>query len=120
MKKLAVLLVVLSACVAPNASRKSLLGEWQLTETLLDIGDGKATWSKANAETSVSFFDDGKLWSDDPNFSKATMFDLKKDSIILRSNDTSFAYSFQQSGQDTFILRPMCIESCGYKYVKLK
>lgn len=109
-----------ASCVAPNASRQSLLGEWQLSETLIDIGDGKGTWSKASSQTSVSFFDDGKFWSDDPFFSKATTFELKKDSLLLRSADTSFSYAFQKLGQDSFVLRPRCIEACGYKYVKLK
>jgi hypothetical protein len=120
MKKIAVLLFVMNSCVAPNATRQSLLGEWQLTESLIDIGDGKGTWSKTTAETSVSFFDDGKLWSDDPFFSKATVYELKKDSITLSSSDTSFSYFLHKQAEDTLILRPRCIESCGYKYVRLK
>jgi len=120
MRKSVLLFLILTSCVAPNATRKSLLGEWQLAETLIDIGDGNGTWNEAAEKTSVSFFDDGKLWSDDPFFSMGTLFELKKDSLIIKSSDTTMRYFFQKIAADSFVIRPNCVEACGYKYGKLK
>src|SRR4051812_38222926 len=62
-----IILLIIAFAACTSIKRKSnapaIAGKWQLTETLADIGDGKATWTPASKDSvqSVEFSKDGKV-----------------------------------------------------------
>jgi hypothetical protein len=112
-----ILAILCFGCV--TTSKNQLAGKWKLSEYLIDIGDGNGTWQPATAEMQsiTDFFSDGKISSNDPLMKDADHFKMLKDSIQFSGKQLN-TYSYTLLHPDTLVIRPHCVEACGFKYVR--
>jgi hypothetical protein len=112
-----ILAIFCFGCVTP--SKNQLAGKWKLSEYLIDIGDGKGTWQPATADMQsiTHLSSDGKVLSDDPLMKEADHFEMLKDSIQFSGKQAN-TYSYTLLHSDTLVIRPHCVEACGFKYVR--
>ena len=96
-----------------------IYGEWQLTETLADPGDGSGTWQPAVNAQFIVFKRDGTFIDSANPKAKSTFLIIKKDTsmqITTNGNELNYQYRIQDV---ELILRPTCFEACGNKYKKV-
>lgn len=124
MKKLTTLsllsILVFFACEKDEKLTTPLQGEWRLTETLADPGDGSGEWQTASKDsvTYIIFNEDGSL---ETNLSSKMERYKIKDSvyleIVLTDQENPIPYRYQIDKKN-LILNPPCIEACGLRFVK--
>ncbi|HEX6180407.1 MAG TPA: hypothetical protein VFZ47_04130 [Chitinophagaceae bacterium] len=102
-----------------SSSGEGLIGQWQLTESYFDPGDGSGTWQPANANQVVSFNADGSFTSNSSLFEGIVKYEVPNDSTIkfFRVDATEWVMSYNLS-DNKLHLRPSCIEGCGLKFVR--
>lgn len=99
-------------------STNSILGKWKLTESLIDIGDGKGTWTKAEMNHYVKFNNDStiesNLYTDLKQYRLADSVTL----IFVREDlsELKYRYAIKDSGLE---LNPPCIEACGSRFIRV-
>jgi hypothetical protein len=114
------IVILLSFCFGcATSSKNQLAGKWKLSEYLIDIGDGNGTWQPATTDMQsiTEFSSNGNIASNDPLMKDADHFKLLKDSIQFTGKQPN-TYSFTLLHRDTLVIRPHCVEACGFKYVR--
>ena len=116
------------SCSKKNENKidPELVGEWKLTEMLVDPGDGSGTYHSVNSDKTIEFHSDGAFTSNgeicemsiESNTPSIGTYSLT-DSTINSSNcaNSAIKIRFKKIGS-TLILYYPCIEPCGAKYVK--
>ena len=119
------LVCALAACTTQKTSSNaipSLAGKWKLTETLADIGDGKAKWAAVSKDSLLvsEFKADGSISG---NAMPGTTHYVVADSIHLNMtiehNADPIDYRYKVS-KDSLLLNPPCREACGMRFVRVK
>ena len=104
MKKFILYFFVFAVCAACAKKNKSpLVGTWKLTHTLIDIGNGKATFEKANQEKVIEFFADGTLKSNtsycplvkDTSVGKSGTYNVDQTILIIPWTSTTSKINFE-------------------------
>lgn len=116
---------VLFSC--PKNENAGLIGKWQLTEELIDIGDGKGEFKEATTQQSIEFFRDGTFTATSslcqmaPGSSgQGTGTYSMEGNTITPANcaGESRNITFELNGRE-LILNLTCIEPCKQKYVRV-
>lgn len=116
-----VFIIVLAVCgCARLIQGGSMVGKWQLIETLADPGDGSGKWNLSPDNSSyLTFNADGSVnGSSDVNYIAYTLPGDNKIEFTSKDNRKQ-TVSYSISG-DTLTIRPQCIEACGFKYLRSK
>ena len=115
---------IASACVSQknNVTTPTLVGKWQLTETLADIGDGKGTWTAVSKDSVLTseFKSDGSITGNAmPGTTRYAITDSVHLAMTVEHNVTPIDYRYKVS-QDTLLLNPPCREACGMRFIRVK
>lgn len=109
-----------------NTGQQELLGKWQLTATLIDIGDGQGTYAESNSGKTIEFLADGSVVCNgtlcgiggEIGQESKGVYTLDDGKIVPEGCDPdALPIQFQLTG-DELILNYSCIEACGEKYRK--
>ena len=109
-----------------NTGQQELLGKWQLTATLIDIGDGQGTYAESNSGKTIEFLADGSVVCNgtlcgiggEIGQESKGVYTLEDGKIVPEGCDpAALPIQFQLTG-DELILNYSCIEACGEKYRK--
>ncbi len=104
---------------------------WQLSETLMDPGDGSGTFQPIDSDYKIKFFSDGNLWVDGGTFCTATLilydkfngeYDTTKNVLTpydCKFNGKQIEYSYELNEKNELIVYLPCIEPCANKFVKI-
>jgi hypothetical protein len=118
------LIIALAACTSIKRQSKapSLVGKWQLTETLADIGDGKATWTPVDKDSPqfVVFAQDGKVSGN--AFDNTTAYKVTDSNHVeftITGNTSSVTHRYQVTATK-LLLNPPCREACGMRFIRMK
>lgn len=103
-------------------SQTGLVGKWQLTEVLLDPGDGSGVFEAVNSSKTIEFKSNGTISSNGyicglsilPSTPSTGTYSLT-DSTLQSTNCTA---GFELNSS-TLIVNYQCIEACKAKYEKL-
>jgi hypothetical protein len=120
----ALLTIAFAACTGQKlqSGKPTLVGKWQLTETLADIGDGKATWTPASKDSVqyVVFTKDGKVSGN--AFYNTTAYKLIDSNHVKFSitGNTSLVTHRYTVTANTLLLNPPCREACGMRFIRMK
>ncbi len=130
MKKFILYFFVFAVCAACAKKNKSpLVGTWKLTHTLIDIGNGKATFEKANQEKVIEFFADGTLKSNtsycpldkDTSVGKSGTYNVDQTILTIPCTSTASKINFELKDVTLIIHYPtQCMEPCKEKYAKIE
>lgn len=131
MKKGILILVSIAALIAckkeaektQSQPKEKPEGIYQLTEVLMDPGDGSGTFQPVNSKKTIELFSNDSLYSNgnicsmDPGTGTAShgTYSLADSSIALAGCDT-LDFDLTDS---TLIINYFCIEPCRAKYRKL-
>lgn len=121
-----IILLIIAFAACTSIKRKSnapaIAGKWQLTETLADIGDGKATWTPASKDSiqSVEFSKDGKV-SGNALYSTTAykVTDSTHVEFTITGNTSTVTHRYQVT-DTTLLLNPPCREACGMRFIRMK
>jgi hypothetical protein len=134
MKKSLIVLVFILACTAcqnqtiEGKKEDSLFKTWRLTETLADIGDGKATWQKVQVSqnSTLTFVADGTLKQVDGNNVQNGTYKIVQEQsssylmVKLDGNTSEFRWPIVELSESKLHLTFGCIEACGAKYAPVQ
>ena len=110
----------------------NLTGKWRLIEQLMDIGDGRGTFTKVESDHLVEFLNDGTFKSSESlcladgqaDAGTTGTVDFEKSVLVPREcqqgespSRFELAYDFQQSN---LIINLFCIEPCALKFEKVE
>ncbi|WP_378186115.1 lipocalin family protein [Aquimarina sp. W85] len=107
----------------------ALVGTWKLSEVLVDPGNGKGTFQKANQEKVITFFADGTLKTNvsycnmakDTTIGKAGSYSIADSKLRITCDTSESNIDFKLNDGELIIDFPtQCIESCKEKYIKVK
>jgi hypothetical protein len=115
---------IITGCSPHTAklSNQGLQGSWKLTATLADVGNGKASWQKAeaNSTTYVKFNPtgtvEGKALSDATHYK---IIDSTHLALTIKHNFEPITYRYQLQA-NILTLQPPCREACGLRFVRMK
>jgi hypothetical protein len=112
------LITILITGCSKNLSKTGLIGKWNLTESLMDPGDGSGQWTAPSEKTIIEFTKRGIIKYENK---LSDNYKIINDSTMELSSSSSSTinYRYQLDG-DKLFLRPPCIEACGEKYERLK
>lgn len=123
-----ILILCLSMLSCQKKNGAGLLGTWQLTEQLIDIGDGKGTFAPAEAGKTIEFRKDGTVVSSgslcslggEAGQQGAGKYSVETGEIISDNcGPGALPVKFQLRGEELILNYP-CIEPCGEKYRKVR
>lgn len=102
-----------------HLSKTGLVGKWNLTESLMDPGDGSGKWTPPSQKTTIEFTSAGLIKYDDNKPSVA--YKIINDSLMEISSPGSSTISYRYKVDDNkLFMRPPCIEACGERYIRLR
>lgn len=121
---LVLLTIAFAACtsIKRKSNAPTLVGKWQLTETLADMGDGKATWTRVSKDSvqSVEFSKDGKVSGN--AFYSTTAYKVTDSNHVefsITGNTSSVTHRYQVTAT-TLLLNPPCREACGMRFIRMQ
>ncbi|MFK7772497.1 MAG: hypothetical protein AB8F94_10165 [Saprospiraceae bacterium] len=129
MKKIMFLLVAIVVIFSCSEKKEnSLIGKWKLTEQMIGIGNGNATFQKVNSEKTIEFLKNGTLVSNgtlctlskDSDQAEEAIFSEIKNAIILKDCGSNNKDIYIEMKGAELILSYQCIEVCQQKYIKLQ
>ncbi len=141
MKQYLIIIVILVA-VFPSCDEKSvasednisptdLVGVWQLSETLMDPGDGSGVFQAVTSNKKIRFFSDGNLWMDQDLFCAASLkhfhksngtYDISRSVILSEecaTDENIPEYNYELNDRNELIVYLSCIEPCAHKFIKI-
>jgi len=101
----------------------TLVGQWKLTQVLLDPGDGSGVFKDVTRRKTLSFTSEGKVGSNGPLCDMNSLLTIAGDGVY----DNSFIYpnqcvgttlTYKIKGENLIVYYP-CIEGCAEKYIKV-
>jgi hypothetical protein len=118
------LVFAFTACSTQKTSTTtpSLVGKWKLTQTLADIGDGKATWAEVSKDSVLisEFKSDGSITGNAmPGTTHYAIADSAHLNMTIEHNADPIDYRYKIS-KDSLLLNPPCREACGMRFVRVK
>jgi hypothetical protein len=100
---------------------RGITGHWNMTEYMIDPGDGSGQWTPADsmASSAISFSADGKFSANNYFFSGYNRYSIENDSVLVfGSTTTNSSVSTRYSLKDSRLeIYPPCIEGCGFKFI---
>lgn len=106
------------ACKKENNGSKEIYGNWKLTETMNDPGDGSGRYIKVKEDKYASFDADGTIKGD--ALSELVSFKIL-DSVTMEVKAKNYSspiiYHYQVTSSK-LVLNPPCIEGCGLRFVR--
>jgi hypothetical protein len=126
-KLFAVILLMAASFTACNSQKMqtgkpTLVGKWQMTETLADIGDGKATWTPVSKDSVqyVVFTKDGRVSGNAfYNTTAYKLIDSNHVEFSITGNTSLITHRYQVTAT-TLLLNPPCREACGMRFIRMK
>jgi hypothetical protein len=115
-------LLLLSSC-EEDLNTSTIIGQWKLTETLADPGDGSGTYQAYDGNQIVTIYSDSSVTFNESLFCLPQTLDgglsatIAGDSVYWEACDLTFRYELKN---DLLFFYPPCIEPCGYKFEKIK
>lgn len=109
-----------------SADPSVLTGKWKLSETRMDIGDGKSEWKPVEKGTDkyLEFKENGSLSGN--TFPNYPLYSLKDSSIIMFKEADgikyqNYRYELKDGKLSMSPAGPIwCIEACGGRYIKVE
>lgn len=103
-----------------------LTGKWKLSETRMDIGDGKSEWELVDKGTGkyIEFKENGSLSGN--TFPNYPVYSLKDSSIIMFKEADgikyqNYRYELKDGKLSMSPAGPVwCFEACGARYIKVE
>lgn len=122
-----ILLILLAVSVLACSPKQSVIvGQWEMTHTLLDIGDGSGQFTPAEGMKTVDFLADGTLKCSSSICSMMTedapstgTYSLNDKTIASPACDQELTINFELTENELQIFYP-CIEGCIEKYKRKK
>lgn len=112
------LYIFLGSCKKTADGPGEIYGNWKLTETLADIGDGSGKYIKVKENKYLEFFKSGVVTGDAaPDFSRFKIIDSVKIEFSSKSSKQTYIYRYKVSSQ-SLTLNPPCFEGCGLRFKK--
>ena len=115
------LIIITTSCGSKvKDAQNPVLGTWQLTESLMDIGDGNGTYNKVTSDKTLTFEEDGSVVSNknvcQGNFySDANVGTWNAEDQTFASGKCEAQYTVID---DVLEVSYNCIEACGERYVR--
>ncbi len=131
---LLILLTIISACnndddtIQTEVSNNSnpIVGQWKLTEQLLDPGDGSGTFMAVTSNKTIAFYMDGSVISNgnlctpSTNTIIGTVGTFNENQFITSSAcATSLGIEYELLTDTSLLITYPCIETCQEKYIKI-
>ncbi len=128
MRNLLLTLWIAIALISRKKNREpELIGKWKLFESFYSIGSGPLLYREIKKDETLNFYNDGTvIFSNDyicsgDTIAQNTLGEYFKDGnyILVEncgSNKVHINYGIENS---YLVLRALCVESCGEKYVKI-
>lgn len=119
--------IVFWACAEKKES--ALVGTWKLTDVLVDPGNGRGTFQKANQDKVITFLSDGTLKSNtsycqmskDATIGTAGSYSMNNSKLVIACDTTESSINFELKDGALIIEYPtQCMETCKEKYVRVK
>lgn len=119
------ILLFLCSCQKDNTISDPIIGEWQLTQTNFDIGDGTVISSPVSDGPTIEFKANGRYHANTPTCQafndSGTPSEGKYDTdqqrlIPADCEDFDLRYTMVN---DTLWISPPCIEYCSYRFDRL-
>jgi hypothetical protein len=137
MKKPLILLILLtlfSACNSDDDTNETvvtnnnpIVGQWKLTEQLLDPGDGSGTFMPIISNKTIEFYMDGTVISNGnlctpgTNTVIGTVGTFNENQFITSSAcATSLGVEYELLTNTSLLISYPCIEACQEKYIKIR
>lgn len=123
-----ILILCLSMFSCQEKNNGPLIGTWQLTEQLIDIGDGKGTFVQSEGGKTIEFRKDGTVVSNgslcgmggEAGQNSTGKYSVETGEIISGNcGPGALPVKFQLKGEELILNYP-CIEACGEKYRKVR
>ncbi len=123
-----IVFVTLTSCSKDNnrAMSNSLVGNWKLTEILLDPGNGSGTFVSVNSNKTLIFDNNGNVTSNGTICDLSVTSNTSSTGTYSESTTTINSASCQnitiiyELTGTTLILNYPCIEPCKAKYIKVQ
>ena len=123
---LLVVTIVIFSC--SEKKENSLIGKWKLTEQMIGIGNGNATFQKVNSEKTIEFLKNGTLVSNGSlcTLSKRSdeadeaIYSEIKNAVILKNCEANNRDILMEMKGVELILSYQCLEVCQQKYIKVQ
>jgi hypothetical protein len=110
--------LLFAACKKEEEGARRLYGNWKLTETLNDIGDGSSQYIKAKEVKYLKLTRSGNTSGDAmPDVFMFKVLDSANILMIKEGKNKSFKCSYIVTEQ-TLTLNLPCIEACGLKFIR--
>ncbi|SDF97620.1 hypothetical protein SAMN05421827_102293 [Pedobacter terrae] len=127
MRKILLLLalvgIINGSCKKSDDRPGEVYGEWKLTETLADIGNGQGKYKKVTGEAKylkversgdqVGRFTGNAM----PNLLSFKILDSVRMEVYSSNYQMPAIFRYQVSAK-SLELNPPCIEGCGYRFVR--
>ena len=130
MKKLLLstfIILVIYACAEKKES--ALVGTWQLSQVLVDPGNGQGSFQKTNQDKVITFLADGTLKSNtsycqmskDATIGTAGSYSMNNSKLMITCDTTESSINFELKDGALILDYPtQCVEACKEKYVRVK
>ncbi len=118
---------LLSSCTERTVTEPSndLIGEWVVTETLLDIGNGSGEFEATDLNIILHFEEDQRLTGNGLlcGFSESTetltgSYSIDKGTITATCDGRQFEHTFTLKNDELIISNSSCREPCRAKLIK--
>lgn len=121
-----IFIYLILGCGKEDLPLSDLDSSWELTEFLLDPGDGSGTFQIANYEKQLVFMSNGTIRTSrsfcDPSQDELGMTGTYNSELLTfvpdDCGDESRPYTYQINGNEMLVYAP-CIESCIEKYARV-
>ena len=118
---------ILAACNKENEV-STIVGTWELTEILIDPGDGSGAYEAVDSDKTIEFLDGVVVNSNgslcfmttdaDPDNEEIALYDLVEKTITIEDcNGMPLTLFYEIEGAELFISYP-CFEPCALKFLK--
>lgn len=115
-------LFFISSCKQDQPIDENVIGAWQHSETLMDIGDGNGSYQKVDSEKTLLFTAYGTVISNQSicignNHKDATVATWLPEENKFSVDNCEATYELDPA-QETLTVTYQCMEACGEKYIR--
>ncbi len=124
---LAILTLVVSGCDKKKGIENEIVGKWQITEQLVDPGDGSGTYQPVQGNKTIvfnangTFYSSGSICSPGDGSGNGSQGNYDSNTQMLTGVNcgvNTIDIYYELSNNELIIIYP-CIEACREKFIKI-
>lgn len=101
-----------------NDGPGEVYGNWKLTETMFDPGDGSGKYQKVKETKYLTISRNGEMTGDAlPDITSFKILDSVRMEVTSKTYKNVLTYRYKATAS-TLMLNPPCIEGCGYRFIR--